>query len=323
MEKNEKVEGNIILRSEELHELRKAIVERFAALSDKPIHFPDRIFNSNLENYKELKESIQYAKVGFDLQSNKPLAVLFHFSKNNSEGTVTFRKKFINSLYHYAHGVGRDKFLETRKSAFVSLKDQRQLGNIEGYWECYYDKKGRFAEHLRNRKEAHIGKLAYWISGEGINNAAVQFYQSKNTGKGTVEAKGTNLIFRLENDINSEPQFVFMNCGRDIENSTIHFERMVGCFLHIDDAASPKVGKCIMFYVPNKKWNLEDASAREKFDNEDSINFTLNKNEEDKILREVKQFFFEEDVNTLTANVNVFKAIINNPKLSSYNSSNQ
>jgi hypothetical protein len=309
--------GNIILRKEELDELRKAIVERYKTLSEKPVHFPERVFNSNLDNYDDLKTNIK-DNVKFDLKSNKPLAVLFHFSKSSQEGAVTFRKKFINSLYEYAHGIGREEFLATRKAVFASSKEISQLGNIEGYWECYYDKHGRFAENLRNKKEASISKLAYWISGDSIRNAAAQFFQSKNTGKGSIEVKGTNLILRLENDINTEPQFVFMNCGRDVENSTVHFERMVGCYLHIDDAASPKVGKCLMFWSPKKTWDLENTIERENFSRNDTITFQLDKNEDDKLLQEIKEFFFEEDINTLTANVNVFKDIIKDPKLDEF-----
>lgn len=320
MSQIEKIEGNLILKTEELDELRKAIVERFAINSGQPIHFPDRYFNSNLDNYKDLRNNIQEVGVKLDLKTNKPLAVLFHFSKNDSDGITTFRKKFINSLYIYAYGIGREEFLSTRKSAFVSPKEINQFRHIEGYWECYYDKNGRFSENLKHKKEAILGKLAYWITGDDINNAMVQFFQSRNSGKGVVEVKGNNLIFKLENDINSEPQYVFMNCGRDIENSTIHFERIVGCFLHIDDAGSPKIGKCVMFYEPSKKWDIGNHDARMTF--EDSIKFSLEEEESEKELRDVKEFFFEDDTNTLTANVIVFKEIIKNSKLSSYNITN-
>ena len=324
MIKKEVIEGNIVLRTEELDKLREAIVERYKTLSEKQIHFPDRVFNSNLDNYDDLRTSIR-SKVKFELKSNKPLAVLFHFSKSNSDGAVTFRKKFINSLYEYAYGVGREEFLATRKSAFVSLKEVLQLKNIEGYWEFYYDKHGHFAEYLRNKKEASIGRLAYWISGDNIHNAAAQFFQGKNSnsGKGSVEVKGTNLIFRLENDINSEPHFVIMNCGRDVENSTVHFKKMVGCFLYIDDAASPKVGKCLMFHNDTKYWNLEDIAERDRFSKDDKVIFRFDTKETDNVLREVKEFFFEEDTNTVTANVNVFKEIIKKPKLGEIQNADQ
>jgi hypothetical protein len=302
------IEGNIILRSEELRELREAVIERYAALSGKPISNLESVFNSNLKNYEELKKSLK-KQVESDLKSNKPLAVLFHFSKSNPEGMVTFRKKFIDSLYKYAHKISREEFLEKSKSAFVS--------SIEGYWECYYDKFGHFAEHLRSGREASISKLAFWIDGDGIHNSTAQFFQSNNKGKGSVEARGANLIFQLENEIKTEPHFMIMNCGRDIEDSTVHFKRMVGCFLYIDDAGSPKVGKCIMFYITNikKKWNLDNSDAREKFSKDDSLKFQLDNEETEPVLKKVKEYFFEEDTNTITANVNVFKAIINKPKL--------
>jgi hypothetical protein len=322
MPKIEKVEGNLILKTEELDELRKAIVERYAINSGQTIHFPDRVFNSNLDNYEALRENIETVGVKLDLRTNKPLAVLFHFSKNDSDGMTTFRKKFINSLYVYACGRGREDFLSTRKSTFASSKEINQFKHIEGYWQCYYDKNGRFSENLRNKKEATLGKLAYWITGDNINNATVQFFQSsRNTGKGVVEVKGNNLILKLENDINSEPQYVFMNCGRDIENSTIHFERIVGCFLHIDDAGSPKIGKCVMFHEPQKSWDIRNPDEIKNF--EDSIKFSLEEEEKiEKELRDVKEFFFEDDTNTLTANVIVFKEIIKNSRLSSNNITN-
>ena len=70
-----------------------------------------------------------------------------------------------------------------------------------------------------------------------------------------------------------------------------------------------------MFHLPDKNWDLNDPDKKEKFCENDRLKFQLDTEETDQVLSDVKKYFFEEDTNTITANVNVFKEVITKPKL--------
>lgn len=319
MPQSEIIKGNVIINQEEIHELREATVTKFEKLTGQSVHPWERTFNSNLSNYNDLRLSIINSNIDIDFKSNKPFAVLFHSPNNNENPSLVFRKKFIDTLYRYCYGVSRDEFLQSTKSKNIGMRSNNPLKSIQGYWECYYDKRGRFADQLHRENDAQLGKIAYWICDNNNLDNSVYYYQNKSSGKGSIEIKGTNLIFRLLNDFDSTPEFLIMNCGREINDSVFHFNKMVGCFLHVDDAASPKTGKCVMYYLPERNWQIENQTEREKFESETIVVFKRGIIEQERIRKEIMEFFFEDDTNTITANLNVFKEIVRKPRLETTN----
>ena len=155
--------GNIILRSEEIEDLRNAILEKYTELTGEKIKNPDRTLNSNLKNYWALYQSIDdvVSLKSLEIKSTKPLAVVFYFSKINAEGSTAFRKKFVDALYLYAFGYRRDQYVSGKTDLAGSSVEVTQLNNLKGYWECYYDKDARFVETIQSKNEASLNVIAF------------------------------------------------------------------------------------------------------------------------------------------------------------------
>ncbi|MES2930374.1 MAG: hypothetical protein V4665_01140 [Patescibacteria group bacterium] len=267
--------GNITLEHHELSELRKAVIEKYKSTTGNAIENPDKILNSNLRNYDPLYEAINKGKAlkNINIRSNKPLAVLFHHSKH---GVRTFRKKFINTMYRYAYGCDRGEFFSSGGQVPTPTSSILQLQKLDGYWECFYDKDGRFRENLENEGEAILGRIAFLIKWQNEIGDTVQYYHGKNWGKGTVVIKGTNFVLQLQSEVNNEPTYHVMNCGRDIDSYVGHVGFAAGLFLHISDIGNAKTGKCVMIYYPAKEIeDLNSKSFKDAFYNE----FKVTKND--------------------------------------------
>jgi hypothetical protein len=301
-----KEQTNVIIEKEELSVLRKAVIDRFRdSVKDVEDGF-ERKLNSNLSNYRslynEIDDAVSLASIG--IKSTKPLAVLFHFSKT---GPQAFRRKFINALYKYAFGYDRNKFLSLKAKVLTPSLADRQLRNIEGYWESYYDKDNTFKEKLLANHNATLGVVAMTIKGKDINHAEVDFLSTQSSGKGTVEIQGANMVFQLKDSAN-QSTFMIMNCGVDIENHPGHLKYAAGLFLHINEFGSPKAGICVMEYFDKKRFNEKNKDRFEvtEIDLADpKIKLNFRGNEEIRLntngdirLRRLKLFFQRERNNT-------------------------
>lgn len=308
--------GNVILRSEEIDDLRKAVLKRYTELTGEKIKAPERVFNSNLKNYwalyKSIDSAVQLNAIG--IKSTKPLAVLFYFSKANRSGSTAFRKKFVDALSIYAFGRDRSGFAVTKTGIVGSSIDTTQLKNLLGYWECYYDKDARFAEIIKTKNEAFLDVIAFTIKEGEDNVALVEYYQSKNWGTGIIKVQGGNFILQLKSEKNHDTTFQIMNCGKNIEDFATHIRFAAGISLYINDIGSVKAVKCLMRYFDESKMlerfnlseiDLSNESFRKNFQGELKV---IANSREDKWQEKIQQFF-QEGFNTTDVHISDFAAV--------------
>jgi hypothetical protein len=252
------VKGNIILVEEELKDLRRGLIEKYIQLTGDYIADPDSLFNSNIENYTRLYESmdehVSLKKQG--IKSSKGLLSLLYNSKKNISTGKSFRRKFIDSVYLYIYGRTRD---ETQVGQ-TNITDRLQpnfLENINGYWECYYFNDYSFRNKLDSGELLDIKSIAINIkTGTGGNN--IRYIHSKrNYGTATVDIFGSNVAFRLKNEYDNSKSYLLMNCGKgSIQNAPDHLEMLSGIYsFPLFMMEGIKAVRCIMLYRDRNKVN--------------------------------------------------------------------
>lgn len=295
--------GNIILQEQELIGLREAICKKYSNLTGTDISQITEMLNSNLNNYKNLYDSIdQVASLKeAGISSKKPLASIFYFSDSERpKPKRTFRKAFIDALYRYAYNMTRGEIISSKNSLLT------QYTKIKGYWQAYYSPSNTFESAISHNKEAKLNVVGILIDGLGVNRAEVHFFQNKNWGSGTVEIQGSNLVFQLNSDKNYEPTFLIMNFGKHIQDVVGHIKYTAGICLYINDSGSPKAVHCIMEYFDTERLEEEYQMTKidrfsdvfkEKFNS--SLHVRLDEtNIQDRRLRRIISFFKRPHIST-------------------------
>jgi hypothetical protein len=313
-----KKDVNIIVSSKELNEIRKAIIYMYHNRTDKSLEDTEKLLNSNLKNYLDLYQDIdkKVSLRSINILSTKPLATLFYFSKKNNDEPTSFRKRFINTLYLYSFDQGREEYLKSIALTGISSAS-KQMENISGYWEVYYDKEDSFLDSINSNVPAYLGIFALIIKGDNINNSKVDYLVKNGKGSGTIEVQGPNLVFKLRNETNNKPIYMFMNCGVNISDYNSHLKSAAGVFMHMNDIGSSKCGKCVMKYFNDidfenkfgmREIDFNNSSFIDKFshefrgelkiDPEHSTNNNINK---------IKTFFKRDKKNTIDVHVSHFQ----------------
>ncbi len=192
------MKGNIILNSDELQSLRKALVERYSLLTKQNILDPDSLFNSNMENYKDLYESMDklVSLKENGILSVKPLLSLFYLSKRSTSSLKSFRIKFIDCVYKYIYGQIRNESLLKYKFTQSQSPNTKFLDNIKGYWECYYSIDNSFSRKFDNNEIATLNVIALLIKGDNIQNLKVSILNSEGEiEQGHIEVFGSIVLF--------------------------------------------------------------------------------------------------------------------------------
>jgi hypothetical protein len=264
--------GNYILNDQEITELRKAVLDKYMILSGKKID--KHSLNSNGNNYKELYDHIDsvVSLKNMGISSSKPLVSLFYESRPTPKA---FRKKFIDALYQYSFSRSREESNNLKVSESNSISE-KQMRNLQGYWECYYSKSNTFKGNFESIQRGRLCVVGLTIMGENIHKAIVTFFQKDNWGKGSMEVRGSNLLFQLRSDIDSSPIYLAVNCGANYiqdRNSPINYAQ--GTCIYISDSGLPKATLCYMAHFDKNrrqnKFGIQEIDVtseyfRKKFD---------------------------------------------------------
>jgi len=321
---------NIYLDSSELQSLRKDILNTFCSLSNRPVSVVAKSLNSNLNNYREIYDSINN-KVGLEkinIHSTKPLSTIFYYSQINPDRYKSFRERFVNALYEYAYGCSRVEYLKNYSNQGSYQAKEDDIDAVTGYWEFYYDKHNRFKERNEN-KNALLNKLCFVITKEN-NGAKVKFFHFKNHGTGKIEIHNNNLIFHLYSEMFDDPLFVVANIGKRPKWDTMEFDDFhdvkrpridlaIGIILYVDKFSCPKSGRCVMkhfndddlekqFGVREKDIDMNNFLSHDAFirnlRTQPHLSFEEN-NEIDFSQMRIKKFF-ENDSNTTIVQITDF-----------------
>lgn len=306
------MKGNIILNSDELQSLRKALVERYCHLTKHNILDPDSLFNSNMENYKDLYESMDkvVALKANGILSVKPLLSLFYLSKRSPNALQSFRIKFIDCVYKYIYGQIRSESLLTYINKQTQIPTTNFLDNIKGYWECYYSIDNSFSRKFDSNEIATLNVIALLIKGDNIHNLKVSILNSEGEiEQGHIEVFGSNFILQLKNETSSSSSILLMNCGiTSIENFPKHVEKATGIYTYPDSlVASIKSARSLMLYFDQTKLidkynineiDLDDAEFKNKFITKYSKINISNKAKMDDTLLHIASFFNYQNIAT-------------------------
>ena len=295
---------NYILQADEIRMLTNAVIERFAAETGGEAKAIEKKFNSNQKNYASLYEKVNSMQRpgisegllrAIGIKSNKPFASLFYFSAFSDDGSQTFRKGFIEVLYQYAFEKSRTEYLRDTEGAYLT-STTKMFNRISGCWECYYDRFGDFMTRFHDDPKTRLDRIAFQITGSRMDDAQFVFYQPNKFGRGRVTYNNTNLIFCSSmNDL-----VLILNCG-DLHNVKHTVQLAVGCYTHIDDLLSPKIGRCVLYHIDEKDFD----TFRNTF-----ISMEYLKTEVGSREREATKYFSKFFVNCITANLNAYRTVI-------------
>lgn len=291
------IKSNIKLSSDELNELRSGVIAIFSESTGIPKDILKKQFNSNLANYQTLYKDINSdgSLTTIDITSVKPLASLFYFSKNGATPQSSFRKKFIDALYKYAYGKTKDEY-------FASDGGNSLIKKIEGFWKCYYSKNNKFHERFNSPiGNAPLSIVALTIKSQSIHKGHVEFYQNDNSGSGTVEIDGSNLVFNLRSSRNNEPIYLLMNCGRHISEIPNQIKNAAGLGLYINASANPKAVKCVMEHISSDE-NTNITNNYEKV-----LNLSVADKLDDRLSKIIS--FFDNPHNTTDVGITSFTSV--------------
>ncbi|MGB5026201.1 MAG: hypothetical protein WBO44_12675 [Saprospiraceae bacterium] len=317
------MKGNIILYKEEIQNLRTALVERFSQLTGQPIPEPDSVFNSNMQNYERLYESIDklVSLSEHGIHSVKPLLSLFYLSKKNPDEGKSFRRRFIDCVYMYIYGHKREGTFPSYKNLHTQIENSYPLDNLKGYWECYYSNYNTLQIKSDAGTTLNLNTIAINIQPANKNGDQLRYIRSnRDYGSGTIEIFASNVIFKLKNEIDNSISILFMNCGKGtIQNSIEHLDLLSGIYtIPAQRVEGIKGFRCIMQFKNNEQVEnkyqstnikLEDENIKSLFLSEhQNIHKTLNSNLSNETLQ--IQSFFNKPQNVIGAyNMDYFEGI--------------
>jgi hypothetical protein len=258
-----------MLPKEEVHKLQESILYKYNTLTGKVIN--TKVLNSNPDNYKDLCENINDLIPDGSVHPAS-LAKIFHFSKINPSDVKQFRSKFINALYYYCYGQGRNEFL-------INPTVKTSSGNMSGCWELYYDALGDFRSRLIKNIEAELKRMLIFIHEDGNT---ISYRHKDDSGTGTIRIYGSNFHIILKSSVSGDMGTIMLNTGsKMIEHYTDHIKMAGGVFNHVTKTGYLKIGKCAMVYCPMKnesdldnmdnmqpvKINRDDTDTKQKLRN--------------------------------------------------------
>lgn len=278
------MKGNIILSEQELIELRTALLKQYTELTGDHIRNPEKLLNSNLNNYTEIFENIDQ-KVGLrkmGIKTAKPIATLFYFSKRGA-GSRSFRRKFIHAIKSYIGGepINQPVNSEIPKNPLI----ENALSKLNGYWECTYATDEDSSELLERGLMVNLKVLAIKIEGEKLDTLKIFYLDTEGIyGSGSLEIYENNIVIQLKtNDLKMHSSLMLHSGGTSIYQASKHLEYMAGIFTFFD----PEVGtvissRCLLTYYNQVDIQPRYNNISPNFENEEFIAFfrkTISNNE--------------------------------------------